>query len=461
MSEANTYWALHPDAHLRKESTCASVFRVDLQEARLLSPLQATVLAMCDGTKREDDIVRFVRDGFGIDETMANTFVRATLKAHAMFLSFASAKRECFRYDPLEFVFSIPETAVRRTDAPLFLTWLATKRCPFECTYCCIKTSSVWDHESPEISTASILSVFNEALSLGTKGFFLSGGEPFLRKDIADVVRFITHRGGLVQTSTKLQLNAQTLRGLAEAGLRELQVSIDDYVPEVLRQLVQDPQYFERVSSTITTALAVGLAVSTNTVVTSLNIRHIPQLVARLAHLGVKKIILSNYIRSMWKHVDALFPTAEDYAWLEDQFVSLMHQAGDTLELRQCRTKDPRTTLGSDGKCVACPGGIYGLVISSNGDVSLCDRLVEFTEMIVGNILTQSIQEIWASEQLRRLVSPPREFFSGTLCYECADYMSCTLHRVRCYRDARLCNGRFFSPDFFCERLSAPPLRFF
>ena len=115
--------------------------------------------------------------------------------------------------------------------------WLHTNNsCNLACTHCLVNSGP---GESPGMRGAEWRRVIAEALELGVERFYMTGGEPFLRPDIDDLIRLIAE-----DSSRELIVltNATLFRGPRGAALdtfsRDLvkfQVSVDGARPERLR----------------------------------------------------------------------------------------------------------------------------------------------------------------------------------------------------------------------------------
>lgn len=95
-------------------------------------------------------------------------------------------------------------------DAPLSLGFKITSRCNLLCDHCwAYPASSV-----PEPDLDSLLRVMSEADELGVLRIILTGGEPLIRDDIVDLVRFLKERHFVVEIFTNG--TAATLQNLVE-----------------------------------------------------------------------------------------------------------------------------------------------------------------------------------------------------------------------------------------------------
>ncbi len=113
--------------------------------------------------------------------------------------------------------------------------WMYTNYdCNLACDYCCVVSGPRADPR--RLPAERIRSLVDEAVTSGMKGVFLTGGEPTLRPDLPELIKYVTDRLPLT-----LLTNAMLLRGPRWERLRPLiemgrpiafQVSLDSATPE-------------------------------------------------------------------------------------------------------------------------------------------------------------------------------------------------------------------------------------
>ncbi|MFA5062552.1 MAG: radical SAM protein [Candidatus Omnitrophota bacterium] len=85
--------------------------------------------------------------------------------------------------DKLESLVSMLKARFLGKRIPLAVRLQVTNRCTLQCKYC-----NLWNSEKSELGTGDILRLIKELASLGTKRISISGGEPLLRADIAEII---------------------------------------------------------------------------------------------------------------------------------------------------------------------------------------------------------------------------------------------------------------------------------
>jgi GTP 3',8-cyclase len=120
-----------------------------------------------------------------------------------------------------------------------YLRISVTDRCNERCLYCMPEGYKGWERQADHLSAAEIIRVVRVAAGLGFRKFRLTGGEPLVRGDLAEIVRGMAavpgvETIGLSTNGTRLAAQAKVLR---EAGLRTANVSLDALDAEIYRRV--------------------------------------------------------------------------------------------------------------------------------------------------------------------------------------------------------------------------------
>ncbi|WP_232531650.1 GTP 3',8-cyclase MoaA [Microbacterium halophytorum] len=119
-----------------------------------------------------------------------------------------------------------------------------TDRCSLRCTYCMPEQGNEWLARESILSVDEIVRVARVAAANGISTFRLTGGEPLLRRDIAEVVGRLaelrTPDGPvrIAMTTNGIRLGDH-LPDLIDAGLHRLNISIDTLDRERFRDLTR------------------------------------------------------------------------------------------------------------------------------------------------------------------------------------------------------------------------------
>ena len=139
-------------------------------------------------------------------------------------------------------------------------------KCDLRCTYCMPEDQHFLKRE--ELMTreeiATIARLFVERY--GITKVRLTGGEPLLRPDAVDIVRDMSRLGVSLGITTNALSLDKHLDGLIDAGLKNINISLDTFDAERFRTIARRDG-FEKVRANILMALERGLRVKVNMVV--------------------------------------------------------------------------------------------------------------------------------------------------------------------------------------------------
>ena len=118
--------------------------------------------------------------------------------------------------------------AMQHRTRPVLAQVVPIRRCNLACTYC-----NEFDHSSAPVPLEEMLARIDQLAALGVSVITISGGEPLLHPGLEDIVRRIRRHGAIATLiSNGYLLSAERIRGLNEAGLDYLQISIDNVAPD-------------------------------------------------------------------------------------------------------------------------------------------------------------------------------------------------------------------------------------
>ncbi len=110
-------------------------------------------------------------------------------------------------------------------EGPLMVGWDITRMCNLRCKHC---YASAGKRHPREFSFNKIKDTVDELDELGTVMIAIAGGEPFMRKDLADIVSYIKGKGIEVFLNTNGTLiTKDRIERLINVGLRHIEISID------------------------------------------------------------------------------------------------------------------------------------------------------------------------------------------------------------------------------------------
>lgn len=242
----------------------------------------------------------------------------------------------------------------------------------------------------------------------------LSGGEPFLRKEFAQICRFFIQRNRVEQiyVPTNGSFADRTVRALEEVfkerSLRLFAIELSlDGMPEFHNAFRGMRDAFERAMATYDALAELQRreprlrihAISTATDTNMDEIRRLTRyLYERCPAMDHHNLAL---IRGDRKNPSLQGPSLEEYRRLYDEVRRLWapreaRRYGAVVEPLLQKAK--MRTAAERRQVIPCRAGILNAVIYANGDVSFCE-----THSPIGNLRRQSFTEIWRSQEAERL----------------------------------------------------------
>jgi len=147
--------------------------------------------------------------------------------------------------------------------APISLLIAVTGRCQCNCGHCGVS----YLHDQEELSQETILRILDDYRRLGGIRVIFSGGEPLLRGDLEELVRYGSRLGlTTFVDSNGIALTDGLARRLKDAGLCNLELSIDFLDGEKMAKNRRHPGVLEKVKAAIKICERHGLVFSINTV---------------------------------------------------------------------------------------------------------------------------------------------------------------------------------------------------
>jgi len=197
--------------------------------------------------------------------------------------------------------------------APAGMLAELTHRCPLGCPYC----SNPLELEKPasELDKATWKRVFSEAAEAGVLHVHLSGGEPCVRADIAELTAHCADVGLYTNLITSgVGLNRKLFDALVEARLDHIQLSLQDAEAASADRIAGYDGAFARKQEIARWTVEAGLPLTINAVMHRANIAHAARMVELAIELGARRVEVAHTQYYGWGLVNraALMPSREE-----------------------------------------------------------------------------------------------------------------------------------------------------
>jgi radical SAM protein with 4Fe4S-binding SPASM domain len=298
-----------------------------------------------------------------------------------------------------------------------------TYRCNLKCGFCYANCSCHRSESSAELSTDEayrILRIIRDEAEV--PGVSFTGGEPLLRADLVELVRFARHETGLrVNLITNGTLvNGPVAVALKAAGLHSAQVSLESPSEAVHDQLTGVSGSYRKTLAAIRAFRANDVVVHTNTTINRLNRATATRMPAFVHELGLERFSM-NLIIPSGRNREGMTDLNLSYSEMPELIRQIQEESSRLgVEFMWysptpvCIFNPIQHRLGNKG-CAACDGL---LSISPTGDVLPCSSWME----PVGNLLREGFRSVWESARARAL---RQKEFATPLCRRCPDFSLC------------------------------------
>ena len=329
---------------------------------------------------------------------------------------------------------------------PYVVSWNLTYRCNLACEHCYLDAGGKPLVESDafadrsELSTEQCFRVVDQIADFAPESLvILTGGEPLLRRDILEIIRYASAKELWVVVGTNGVLVTETLaHTLKKEGVRGLALSLDALDAD-------RHDSFRRVKgawkNTVEGAKALHAAEFHFIVQTTVGGHNVGELrrIADFAHEELGARVWNLYFlvpTGRGEFVSDL--TTREYDEVLDSLVDIQKSfAGKMMVNAKCAPHYVKTLFAIDpdspflksysGGAGGCPAGTHYLGIRPNGDVTPCPYLPVFG----GNLKTEALRDVWETsevfERIRGRVS------LGGRCGACEFQTTCGGCRARAY----------------------------
>ena len=286
----------------------------------------------------------------------------------------------------------------------LLLQFHITGRCNLRCKHCYRTEGDV-----EQLSYADVIRVIDQFLALRRRynlqhhikkrgHINLTGGEPFFRKDIKDIIRYIGDHPTQLSygiLSNGSFINQEMIELLKETEVSFVQLSIDG--DEATHDSLRAPGDYERVLNTAQMLEAAGIRTYISFTANKLNYRFLPHVAKACRKRGITKL---------WS--DRLVPigNGEELEQLKitetemPQYIRTLKKAQGSFLTKLLYPKTQVTMnralqfMDAKGSIYSCSAGISLITVDEFGRIMPCRRM----PIICGDIYTSTLTDVYYND---------------------------------------------------------------
>lgn len=173
-------------------------------------------------------------------------------------------------------------------DRPFIVIWESTRACPLACAHC--RAEAQPNRQSGELSTNEAVDLAAQVAEFGHPAplFVITGGDPFVRDDLVDIVRGAVGHGLVVAVSPSgtPSLTRDNLAALRDAGATAISLSLDGSTARIHDAFRGVGGVFEHTIRAWAAARELGLKVQINSSVSQHNLTDLPAIAGLVASYG-------------------------------------------------------------------------------------------------------------------------------------------------------------------------------
>ena len=289
-------------------------------------------------------------------------------------------------------------------------TMYLTDRCNQKCLHC----GATVMKSRPELSTEQWIQIIENVEQTlrkrGRRGCYIwFGGEPTLRKELIDLIKYCGEKGYYQAVSTNGMLFTEELAKLcAENKMSHVFISYDSIYPERAAKIRGVPKAYEAAEKAIKLSLKYGNLTICTATVQKENFDELEKIKERLESMGVipyfRAVIKQRSADINWNEIGLdLDEFRQFYEFKYNRIIDAIRKGEvsgihkflmyDMVPFMECpRNDEERTALEWGVGCQACRS-VSGIDI--NGDFFPCDYPSQLT---LGNVLKQDFNEIMESQ---------------------------------------------------------------
>jgi len=272
-----------------------------------------------------------------------------------------------------------------------------TARCNLNCRHCYINIPA-GDREAKktELTPAEVDRLSTEAASLGVLWCLLTGGEPLLRRDFADIYLRLKKKGLLVSVFTNATLvKAEHIRLFKSYPPRDIEVTVYGVTAETYERVTRRPGSFAAFRRGLDLLLASGVPVRLKAMALRSNVHEMAS-IARFARgrsrgpFRFDPLLHLRYDGDERRNAEIRTErlTAEEIVALERSDPERM----EALE-KACTTWRIPASSGSSRRLFACRPGQTNFAVSPSGVFRLCASL--WHPEFIYDLRRGSLREAW------------------------------------------------------------------
>lgn len=282
-------------------------------------------------------------------------------------------------------MFRIPQDGGR-------VLWEITNRCNYACKYCIF--SSGKENLKEELSFLECIKTIDDLWSHNFKYLKITGGEPFLRDDLVEIINYAIKKGMKVDVSTNASMiTLEQAKKLSKLKLEMIHVSLDGDTKEVHEKVRGDSTY-ERTITGIQNLKESHQYIRIGTVLYKENQNRILEMIKQAFNLKVSEIIFSIMEPVGRMKGDNSYVITRSLNEIEEEILKYQKEYQNKLKISY------NWSSKIDEHIKNCPAGRKFLYINHKGNIAPCSWLVTLSSnyLTKGTLKEKTLNQLFEEE---------------------------------------------------------------
>jgi mycofactocin biosynthetic radical S-adenosylmethionine protein MftC len=444
---------------IRKENFGGFLFNPYLFNEVTLNQKEMRIAELCNGEYTIEEINSDIAQKFRIDQNQAKKNVRAALNRFNQYyaINWKNKKKKHntgIAKEKIEAITNANHQLGSNRDfysAPLSVIFELTYKCNLACQHCLVDAGSP---DSDELSFDEIAKILVQLKEMKVFTINFGGGEPLLRPDFFEIMKYASDLNlGVFFSTNGYLINDSVLEKLADLKTFSLQISLDG--------LESTHDDFRGIQGSYKKAIWAlqefsdkGYHTTMSTMMLKTNLNELESLIKLCVSLGVSSFKLSTFMPAGRgsRNLDQYLLNSSELKMVAEQMLNQKKKYDGKLYIDNKATfpwllekKAALSNTNVRNIHIGCSAARSNIVISPNGEVYPCPFLHELS---AGNLREKTLRDIWENSEAFFVF---RQLNTNQLKGKCR---SCEFIPYQCQGGCRaaafLRTGDFYAEDPYC-----------
>ena len=274
--------------------------------------------------------------------------------------------------------------------------WEMTKYCNYKCKHCCASADLI--DPKYELTTKQSKTILKQLKDFGVEEIYFSGGEPFSRKDILDILRTARQYGITCNISTNGSfLTDEMATELSKLKINKVHISLDSNVEKDFNEF-RGGNYFEPTINAIKLLKKHNIYVRVGTVIWKKNYRTLEDMIKYLCDLDVDEMVF-NWLVQVGRLKDNK-DVCVDIKYF-DETIEKIHEYQEKYKNKINISMHRNEKF--ENSDIVCPAGETFFYIDPQGYVSPCSWIKKMDKKYTSkqSLKNTTFQEIIDSDEIQ------------------------------------------------------------